>query len=106
MILRIAQRDYLDIRVDLADENGDPLYLEPGETLMLHSVVRTPSGEYELQTEGIYDANDELHFLVSDLPDICPGIYRFGVDLLDVNGHKWCLCRPQNNSLIVEECSV
>ena len=45
MILRIAQGDYLDIRIDIVDENGDPLYLEPGEKVIMHMNVRTAKAE-------------------------------------------------------------
>ena len=103
MILRIAQGDYLDIRIDIVDESGDPLYLEPGEKVIMHMNVRTAKGRKQVKIEGAYDANNELHFL-SSLPDICPGIYRFGVDLVYAAGRKWCLCRSRDSSLIVGEC--
>ena len=105
MILRIAQGDYLDIRIDIVDEIGDPLYLEPGEKVIMHMNVRTAKGRKQVKIEGAYDANNELHFL-SSLPDICPGIYRFGVDLVQQHILKNIIFRITDSRLIVGECDV
>lgn len=112
MIIKIVQDDYIELAIELTDENDERVGFEDGQRLEFVSMVRTR--KYESDSDGmkgktlikessVQENADGDYIMKINTADyhIVPGSYSFELNLMRADGTKTCLLEKENNELIV-----
>lgn len=112
MIIKTVQDDYIELTVELTDENDEKVGVNQGDWLEFVSTVRTrkydsdsdgKKGKTQIKIKAAVTNNDGeylIHFNTADY-HIIPGSYGFELNLMRADGKKTCLLEKENNQLIV-----
>ncbi len=112
MIIKIVQDDYIELAIELTDENDVKVGLTDGQWLELVSTVRTR--KYDADSDGMKGKTqikkraaavnaDGDYVIKIDTKDyhIVPGRYGFELNLMRPDGTKTALLAKENNELII-----
>ena len=112
MIIKIVQDDYIELAIELTDENDEKVSVNPGDWLEFVSTVRTRKydadsdgmkGKTQIKVNSVTVNADGDYIMRINTADyhIVPGSYSFELNLMREDGTKTCLLEKENNELIV-----